>query len=469
MSNQKKVVHSQGREIIYNVYKFMKNEKDCGEVSIPLNRLQKRVAEATGVGICTLRRIIQEAENKPVGSKFTSPRKKINQPKPKQSVDQYEEEIIRNIIYTYADIHKRRPTMKAVYEAVKDEGGVNFTGKIRSFRRLVHKIGFRWKKTQDNRKTLVEKFDIKAKRVEYLRRITRYREEGWNIIYCDETYLHSSHTSPLAWDDGSNRCLKVPVGKGSRLIILHAGGATGFVPNALTIFKSGTKSGDYHHEMNSENFMKWLTEKFVKNVSAKSVLVVDNASYHNVPVQASPTSAWKKADMQKWLMERGIFFEQKCTKAELYGIIKVHKPVHKIYKIDQILAESNIPVLRLPPYHPELNPIEKIWALMKNHVAAYNTTFKLDDVRKLAEAKFEAVTVQQWQNICSHVEKIEVEYMKREYIVDEVEDLIISINGEESDESDFFLSSDEEQVDEKEVQGRSSSSNLADLGCELLT
>jgi hypothetical protein len=86
-------------------------------------------------------------------------------------------------------------------------------------------------------------------------------------------------------------------------------------------------------------------------------------------------------------------------------------------------------------------------------VATYNTTFKLDDVRKLAEAKFEAVTVQQWQNICSHVEKIEVEYMKREYIVDEVEDLIISINGEESDESDFFLSSDEEQVDEKEVQG----------------
>jgi transposase len=156
MSNQKKVVHSQGREITYNVYKFMKNEKDCGEVSIPLNRLQERVAEATGVGICTHRRIIKEAENKPVGSKFTSPRKKINQPKPKQSVDQYEEEIIRNNIYTYADIHKRRPTMKAVFEAVKDEEGVNFTGKIRSFRRLVHKIGFRWKKTQDNRKTLVK-------------------------------------------------------------------------------------------------------------------------------------------------------------------------------------------------------------------------------------------------------------------------------------------------------------------------
>jgi hypothetical protein len=79
--------------------------------------------------------------------------------------------------------------MKAVFEAVKDEEGVNFTGKIRSFRRLVHKIGFGWKKTQDNRKTLVEKFDIKAKRVEYLRRITRYRDEGWNIIVTKHIYI----------------------------------------------------------------------------------------------------------------------------------------------------------------------------------------------------------------------------------------------------------------------------------------
>jgi hypothetical protein len=137
------------------------------------------------------------------------------------------------------------------------------------------------------------------------------------------------------------------------------------------------------------------------------------------------------------------------------------------------LAQSNIPVLRQPQYHPELNSIEKIWALVKNHVAAYNKTFKLDDVWKLAEGKFEAVTVEQWQNICSHVEKIEVEYMKREYIVDEVDDRIISINGEESDDSDYFLSSDEQKVEEnepeKEVLEGSYSSNLADLGCELLT
>jgi hypothetical protein len=111
--------------------------------------------------------------------------------------------------------------------------------------------------------------------------------------------------------------------------------------------------------------------------------------------------------------------------------------------INKILAACDIPVLRLPPYHPELNPIEKIWALVKNHVAAYNTTFKLDDVWKLAEEKFNDTTVEQWQNICAHVEKVEKEYsyMRKAYIMDDVEDFIISVRADESkNDSDFYIS-----------------------------
>jgi hypothetical protein len=54
--------------------------------------------------------------------------------------------ISRNI-YTYADIHKRRLTIKAAFETVKDEESVNFTAKIRSFRHLLPTMGFRWKET----------------------------------------------------------------------------------------------------------------------------------------------------------------------------------------------------------------------------------------------------------------------------------------------------------------------------------
>jgi transposase len=58
------------------------------------------------------------------------------------------------------------------------------------------------------------------------------------------------------------------------------------------------------------------------------------------------------------------------------------KPKYLSYKIDGIFAEHNHNILRLPPYHLELNPIELIWAHVKNSVAQNNTTFKMDDVIK---------------------------------------------------------------------------------------
>src|SRR5215475_6428160 len=84
----------------------------------------------------------------------------------------------------------------------------------------------RWKKTSDNRKSIVERHDIRSLRVEYLRAIRAYREEGRPIVYSDETYIHSSHTASYAWDDGSGAGLKAPISKGRRLIIVHAGNST---------------------------------------------------------------------------------------------------------------------------------------------------------------------------------------------------------------------------------------------------
>ncbi|KAF5272689.1 hypothetical protein FQA39_LY07716 [Lamprigera yunnana] len=46
--NNRKVVYNQGRQIIYNVYQFMKKEKEEG-LTASLSQLQERVAEATGM------------------------------------------------------------------------------------------------------------------------------------------------------------------------------------------------------------------------------------------------------------------------------------------------------------------------------------------------------------------------------------------------------------------------------------
>jgi hypothetical protein len=61
----------------------------------------------------------------------------------------------------------------------------------------------------------------------------------------------------------------------------------------------------------------------------------------------------------------------------LYSLIKLRKSRFKTFKIDALLAEHGHSVLRLPPYHPDLNPIELLWESNKEYVARKNVSFRL--------------------------------------------------------------------------------------------
>ncbi|XP_050292843.1 uncharacterized protein LOC126733551 [Anthonomus grandis grandis] len=98
--------------------------------------------------------------------------------------------------------------------------------------KLLKKIRFRWTKTEDNRKALMESYDIRLKRIKYLKQILKYKEEGRNTVYTDESYIHSSHTKDKGWFDKSRHGIRKPISKRQRLIILHVGGRNGFVNNA---------------------------------------------------------------------------------------------------------------------------------------------------------------------------------------------------------------------------------------------
>jgi len=77
------------------------------------------------------------------------------------------------------------------------------------------------------------------------------------------------------------------------------------------------------------------------------------------------------------------------------------------YVIDEEALKSNKIVLRLPPYHCELNPIELAWATVKNHVKYNNTTFKLNDVQKLLVDGVNLVTPNMWANFVEYTIKEE--------------------------------------------------------------
>ncbi len=448
------VLHSQTRAVIYKLMKFMDNEATNG-LSIPLSRVMERVAAATGISKNCLTQIKNEGAAVERGEKsFSTPNKKRKRVCPVTNVDVHSEDFFRRHIYRYHKIHKEHPTLDRLMVSMKKDG-LPFQGSRSSLATVLRRLGFRyvqskirflymylkaryrWRKSTDNRKMLTEKLEIRQRRVEYIRRVQQYRAEGRPIVYIDETYINSNHTKPHAWLDGTSQSLHAPIGKGRRLIIINGLAETGFIPNALLMFKSGSKSGDYHADMNNVNYMKWLQEKLIPNLPPKSVIVVDNASYHNVSVEKNITFSQKKEEMQQWLDARSIPYQLTMTKVELYELIKPNKSKTKTYKSDVLLSMYGHTTLRLPPYHPELNPIEKMWAIVKNWVADKNVSFKLDDVQNLAKEKFNADYSETAKQLFVTVQKTEEEFIQREHFLDvHVDDLIINFDDDsDSDES----------------------------------
>ena len=55
--------------------------------------------------------------------------------------------------------------------------------------------------------------------------------------------------------------------------------------------------------MNSKHYIKWLTEQLLPQLDTPTVIILDNASYHN---NKPPTSNARKDDIRKWLDKHNI-------------------------------------------------------------------------------------------------------------------------------------------------------------------
>lgn len=432
--SEHKVLKSDGKNIVYNVYKYF-CEKEPNKLH---EDIIKNCVCATGVSRATVFRIIKEKKITK-GLKSPPKRRRTNSV---TEIDDFMQCAIRRIIYEFQNTEKKQMTIKILLQKLKTD--FDFRGSTWAVAKILKNLGFRFKKTRNNRRLLCEKPEIQALRVKYLRAISKFRSENKNIVYVDETYLHEGHVTGKQWADDSNKGFHSSISKGRRLIIIHGGGEAGFVPNALVIFKSGSKSGDYHDEMNFENFSKWLQQNLLPNLPPESVIVLDNAAYHNVRSNKIPTMAANKREMVSWLLKNQIPFDSNMLKVELYHIIKTHKEAIIKFKINEIIEAAGHHVLRLPPYHPDLNPIEMIWGTIKSAVASRNTTGKLNDVQNLALEEFSKITAADWMKRCDHVRDIENKYKEIDLQFDHIIENIKFIIDLDTDSSETEYTSDEE-------------------------
>ena len=260
-----------------------REEHQSGGLSAPLWAPILRTATLTGVSSATIHRRENPKDK---------PERKVRIDK--YELDDFDKCVVRRTVNDMLTKERVLPTIKRVRERLVDN--IQYRGGEKHLRSTLHELGFSWKRTVSNRKILMERPDVVAHRIQYLRKMKQYRDAGRPIVYTDETFVHANHTMHKCWQS-DEISLKAPFSKGDRLIILHAGSEQGFIEGADLIFKSKTRSGDYHDKMNSENFQKWLSTKLIPNLPANCVLVIDNAAYHNVQVDKCPTQGTKKADI----------------------------------------------------------------------------------------------------------------------------------------------------------------------------
>lgn len=128
-------------------------------------------------------------------------------------------------------------------------------------------------------------------------------------------------------------------------------------------------------------------------------------------------------------------------KPQLMAKVKEIKGQYISYVVDNMAKNAGHTVLRLPPYHCELNPIGLAWAMVKTYVKQNNKTFKIDDVKNILNTAIDRVTSENWENFIQHVKTEENKMTEvdrnMDEIIDNLEPCVLTITGETSDSSDF--------------------------------
>ncbi|XP_018577481.1 uncharacterized protein LOC108915825 [Anoplophora glabripennis] len=369
------------KRMVLNNYERLK--KQNSKIStVEIARLVNRV---TGIDRITIFRIIREYKNT---HKLKMPKVRRRRQK---CMDKFLKNAVCRIVHDFF-FKNKFPTLNKVLAVVNEDGNLP-QFKRPTFYGLLKSMNFKFIcRGRDN--MLIEKEEIVLWRRQYLRALSKYRREGRKIYYLGETCFSSECGKSDVWY-GRYKDLKKTTEEG--VIVCHIGSNKGFVKEGLWVFKSN-KLENCAEEMSCASFEHWFVN-VLQHLEDNSVIVMDNAPCHSRRVEQIPTAATKKVDIELWLTKKQIPFDGTLIKVELLDIVRMHKLKYNKYICDELAQQCNKIVLRLPPYHNELNPIETIWTQLKNEITACSMTFKFGNVCEAVNS----ITWDKWRDCVDYV------------------------------------------------------------------
>jgi hypothetical protein len=201
-----------------------------------------------------------------------------------------------------------------------------------------------------------------------------------------------------------------------------------FIKNANVI----APTHDYHGNFTSEVFDSIFTE-ICKNLVGMGLtrcrIHLDGASYHFHKNSSKPDGKGNMKDLAEWCDRDEIkdwmaknnmsLPDRKHQKADYQAVLQAYTKAATWTIYDIAKENGNHIIRKTPPYHCELQPIERIWACVKNKVAATtngsHTTVSLKRTLEILFASIPQSTfLSVWSESINQCIKYQVEKEKEE-------------------------------------------------------
>ena len=431
MSGKGKSITIPEKEIVVHIKHYFDREKK-------LCYHKKRSSSKSSITLTALATNLSEISVKRIMAEFNNG-KQLSPPAPKGSSPYAIDESIKTICQDVIRSHNIRREYLSLRLLV---GILNDKYNIEVARETLRACLYRWEILHGSvlrHTALRERAYVVNARRDYLIRKRMLDNSNRMLVYLDETFINKNYSgSDLSWycgdwkdnpilDKSYGPYINKPSGKGERLIILNAVTKQGWIDGAKLVFQAKTNSGDYHGSMDDHNFTKWFTAQLLPNIPDNAVIIMDNAPYHNVfQEDGVPLLTSKKIVLQKWLSDNNIKFKREFLRTQLIDLINKYRPV-RTYKLDYMLKNDpkcrtrNIEILRIPQYHPELQPIEKCWAVMKQYMAQH-CDFTLKGLRHNLGIAWTKVTSKTMDGIMRKVTYWQNYHYEQDSLLDAVDD-----------------------------------------------
>ncbi|CAP22460.1 Protein CBG01161 [Caenorhabditis briggsae] len=258
--------------------------------------------------------------------------------------------------------------------------------------------------------------------------------------------------------EGHHRCItQLGVLKGSELLLVSG-------------LREEDQKQDYHADMDGNNFEIYYRKMIplfaaeAAKLGRPAVLLCDNAPYHNAPLRKPPTSTSSRADIISFLTEHGVKFFPKQTKEILYDLAGIFiesnggREAFTVYKFDEYAKSHGVTVLRLPQYHCFFNPVELLWAQLKQHLRKIGKPEdSVELVRSRAKAFLESFPATSADKLFLHTQKLETdlrEMMEEEDMTDY--DEVFDLNYDVDEAGNLYNiqidSDDEDAMVDEEIE-----------------